>query len=135
MTQSNKKIISDKWRDSGILSGIDTKSIDEVYSHNSPDLKDSDLKDFSLLPIAIRVASQTVGLDLVSVNPLSTGLSDDELNKIKNEVIQENRDRKINSVVNDEAFDEMKVEEHPDYKKYPGGSLMYLDYHYGATGV
>lgn len=134
MTQSNQKIISDKWSASGILSGIDTKSIGEVYSNTSPDLKDSDL-DFPLLPIAIRIASQTVGSDLVSVNPLSTGLSDNELNRIKNEVTQENRDRKINSVINDEIFDEMKVEEHPDYKKYPGGSLIYLDYHYGATGV
>ncbi len=124
MTQSNKKIINNKWNASGIY---------ELYSNSSSDL---DLNEFpSLLPIAIRVASQTVGSDLVSVSPLSSGLSDEELNRIKNEVIQENRDRKIDSVVNDEVFNEMKVEEHPDYKKFPGGSLMYLDYHYGATGV
>lgn len=122
MTQSNKKIINNKWNASGIY---------ELYSNSSSDL---DLNS-SLLPIAISVASQTVGSDLVSVSPLSIGLSDEELNRIKNEVIQENRDRKIDSVVNDEIFDEVKVEDHPDYKKLPGGSLMYLDYRHGATGV
>ena len=96
--------------------------------------KDTEVKDFpSILPIAMKVATQTIGSDLVSVVPLSGGNSGDEMEKIRQEVKKENRDRKIDSIVVDKDFKEMKPEEHPDYIEPTGatGHLFYLDFKYG----
>ena len=77
----------------------------------------------SMLPIAMRVASQTIGQNLVSVQPMEF-TNEEELERIKNEVKQENRDRKIDSLVEGGQFEEMKVEEHPDYKTGPKPQLF-----------
>jgi len=89
----------------------------------------------SLLPIAMRVAAQTIGQDLVSVAPIGGGNSGDEMKKIKQEVKIENRDRKIDALVEGKDFEEMKTEDHPDYIKPsgPSGHLFYMDFVYGAT--
>ena len=89
----------------------------------------------SLLPIAMRVAAQTIGQDLVSVQPMGGGNSGDEMKKIKQEVKIENRDRKIDALVEGKEFNEMKPEDHPDYKesKGPIGQLFYMDFVYGTT--
>lgn len=89
----------------------------------------------SLLPIAMRVAAQTIGQDLVSVQPMGGGNSGDEMKKIKQEVKIENRDRKIDALVEGKEFNEMKPEDHPDYKesKGPIGQLFYMDMVYGST--
>ena len=89
----------------------------------------------SLLPIAMRVAAQTIGQDLVSVQPMGGGNSGDEMKKIKQEVKIENRDRKIDALVEGKEFDEMKPEDHPDYIKPsgPSGHLFYMDFVYGTT--
>lgn len=86
----------------------------------------------SIFPIAMRMAAQTIGQDLVSVQPMGFN-SEEELERIKNEVKQENRDRKIDSLVEGDDFEEMKVEEHPDYKTGPKPQLFYLDFQYGGT--
>jgi len=39
----------------------------------------------------------------------------DLIEKIKNEVIQENRDRSIDSILEGKEYQPMKVEDHPDY--------------------
>lgn len=84
----------------------------------------------SILPLAMRVASQTVSLDLVSVKPIG-GISSDELERISKEVLSENRDRKIDAIVEGEEYKEMKVEEHTDYKSGgPSGKLFYMDFKY-----
>lgn len=83
----------------------------------------------SLLPIAVRVASQTLGQDLVSVQPLS-GLSQEEMAKIKSI----NRERKIESIIEDKEYVEMKPEDHPDYRRGPSSDLFYLDYEYKSSG-
>ena len=89
----------------------------------------------SLLPIAMKIAAQTIGQDLVSVAPMGGGNSGDEMKKIKQEVKIENRDRKIDALVEGKDFEEMKTEDHPDYIKPsgPSGHLFYLDYTYGST--
>lgn len=89
----------------------------------------------SLLPIAMRVVAQTIGQDLVSVAPIGGGNSGDEMKKIKQEVKIENRDRKIDALVEGKDFEEMKTEDHPDYIKPsgPSGHLFYMDFVYGAT--
>lgn len=88
-----------------------------------------------LFPMAKRIFAQTIGQDLVSVAPMGGGNSGDEMKKIKQEVKIENRDRKIDALVEGKDFEEMKTEDHPDYIKPsgPSGHLFYLDYTYGST--
>lgn len=86
----------------------------------------------SLLPLAMKVAAQTIALDLVPVQPMGSN-SEDEMKKIKQEVKAENRERKIDSIVEGKEFNEMKVEEHPDFNGGPVGKLFYMDYVYGST--
>jgi hypothetical protein len=82
--------------------------------------------------MAMKVVSKTVGLDLVSVQPLaSPGMSQEEIDRINNEVKKENRDGKIDALIEGKDFKEMKPEEHPDWKPGPVGSLMYMDFKYG----
>jgi len=87
-----------------------------------------------ILPVVMRVAAQTIGHDIVSVKPMSSpgGISSEELERIKNDVKSENRDRKIDSLVEGKEYVEQKIEEHPDYKPGSGG-LFYLDYTYGSA--
>jgi len=81
----------------------------------------------------MKIAFQTIGQDLVSVTPMCGGNSGDEMNKIRQEVKMENRDRKIDALIENKDFDEMKTEEHPDYIKGPSGQLFYMDMLYGST--
>jgi len=93
-------------------------------------------KDFpTLLPIAKQIFAKTVGLDIVPVMPIGGGNSGTEMESIRQDVKIENRDRKIESIVEDKEFEEMKVEDHPDYRKSkgPSGQLFYLDFQYGGT--
>ena len=66
----------------------------------------------SVLPMVMKVAAQTVGLDLVSVLPMNNN-TDDELTIIKAEVEAENRNRKIDSLIEGNEYEEMKITEHP----------------------
>ena len=78
----------------------------------------------------MKIAAKTIGQDLVTVAPIGGGNSGDEMKKIKQEVKIENRDRKINAVIEGKKYKEMKPEDHPDYKesKGPTGHLFYLDF-------
>jgi hypothetical protein len=93
------------------------------------------VEDFpSMLPMAMKVAAQTIGTDLVAVAPIGGGNTPDELKEIREDVKIENRDRKIEAVVEGKEFEEMKVEDHPDYVKPagPSGQLFYMDFKYGT---
>jgi hypothetical protein len=86
----------------------------------------------SLLPIAMKISAKTIGLDIVSVKPLAGpgGMSQEERERIEAEVKGENRDGKIDALIEGKEYNEKKVEDHPDYKS--GGSpLFYIDYTYG----
>ena len=107
----------------------------EMHSKNETTLSNT-TEDFpTLLPIAMKVSAQTIGTDLVSVVPIGGGNSGPEMESIRQDVKIENRDRKIESIVEDKEFEEMKVEDHPDYikPKGPSGQLFYLDFQYGGT--
>ena len=111
----------------------------EMHSKNESELSTTTLnstsEDFpSLLPISKKIVAKTVGLDLVSVKPMSSpgGTSEETMERIKTEVKAENRERKINNVLEDEDFKEMDITEHPDYNG-PVGNLFYLDYSYGGS--
>ena len=108
----------------------------EIHSKNETTLSNTTTEDFpTLLPIAMKVSAQTIGTDLVSVAPIGGGNTSDKLKEIREDVKIENRDRKIESIVEDKEFEEMKVEDHPDYIKPKGplGQLFYLDFQYGGT--
>ena len=108
----------------------------EMHSKKETTLSNTTTEDFqTLLPIAMKVSAQTIGTDLVSVAPIGGGNSGPEMESIRQDVKIENRDRKIESIVEDKEFEEMKVEDHPDYikPKGPSGQLFYLDFIYGGT--
>ncbi len=108
----------------------------EMHSKNETILSNTTTEDFpTLLPIAMKVSAKTIGTDLVTVAPIGGGNSGPEMESIRQDVKIENRDRKIESIVEDKEFEEMKVEDHPDYikPKGPSGQLFYLDFTYGGT--
>ena len=85
----------------------------------------------SLLPIAMKISAQTIGMDIVPVQPMSAplmGMSQEERERIEAEVKGENREGKIDALIEGKEYTEKKVEEHPDYKT---GGLFYIDYTYG----
>ena len=88
----------------------------------------------SLLPMAMKVSAQTVGLDLVSVQPLSSpsGNTKEEIDRIQAEIKAENRQGKIDSVIEGKEYKEKEIKDHPDYKG-PNIGLLYLDFKYGST--
>ena len=91
------------------------------------------MKQPSLFPIAMKIASQTISQDLVTVQPMTGpgGMSKEERERIESEIKQKNRDGKIDSLIEGTEYKEEKVEEHPDYK--PGDSpLFYMDYTYNS---
>lgn len=108
----------------------------EMHSKNETTISNTTSEDFpTLLPIAMKISAQTIGTDLVSVAPIGGGNSGDEMESIRKEVKAENRDRKIDSLIENKEFEEMKVEDHPDYRVSigPSGQLFYLDFKYGGT--
>ena len=88
----------------------------------------------SLLPIAMKISSQTIGLDIVSVKPMTGpgGMSQEERERIEAEVKGENRDGKIDALFEGKEYTEKKVEDHPDYKS-GGSQLFYMDYSYDSS--
>lgn len=120
----------------------------EMHSKNEHWGTAEDLKDLSntesnttaedfptILPMAMKVSAQAIGTDLVPVMPIGGGNSGAEMESIRQDVKIENRDRKIESIVEDKEFEEMKVEDHPYYRKPkgPSGQLFYMDFIYGGT--
>jgi hypothetical protein len=106
-------------------------SINEQNSLLSQSYSNSQSQFPSLLPMATKVASQTVGLDLVSVQPIG-GNSQEEIDRINAEIKAENREGKIESILEDKEYKEKTIEDHPDYKNgLPSGQLFYMDYTYG----
>jgi len=107
-----------------------------VEMHSKNETKLSNTEDFpTLLPTTKRIFAKTVGLNIIPVTPMCGGNSGPEMESIRQDVKIENRDRKIESIVEDKEFEEMKVEDHPYYKESvgPRGELFYLDFKYGGT--
>jgi hypothetical protein len=103
---------------------------EEFLNQKVGDIEDIEFP--SILPMVKKLAAQTIGLDLVPVQPIGMN-SEEELERIKNEVKKENRDRKIDSITENSDFKEMKIEEHPEFKSGPKMDLLYLDFKYGST--
>ena len=73
-------------------------------------------------------------MDLVSVQPLPGpgGNTKEEMDRIQAEIKAENRQGKIDSVIENKEYKEKEIKDHPDYKG-PNIDLIYLDFKYGST--
>jgi len=89
--------------------------------------------DNILLPLAKRVFSKTLSQELAFY-------SEEEMMLLKNRINSENRDRKIESILEGTEYVESRLEDFPEYKElvsrgvkplFPHtGQLFYLDYKY-----
>ena len=140
MKQPNKKDIMKKWSNilgSMGMTGSQLDNLSQLAKNQSNQiLEETKTEEFpSLFPIAMKIASKTIGQDLVSVQPMSGpgGMSKEEKERIEAEIKQKNRDGKIDSLIEGTEYKEEKVEQHPDYKPGSGGQLLYFDYTYNSS--
>ena len=140
MKQPNKKDIMKKWSNilgSMGMTGSQLDNLSQLAENQSNQiLEETKTEEFSsLFPIAMKIASKTIGQDLVSVQPMSGpgGMSKEERERIEAEIKQKNRDGKIDSLIEGTEYKEEKVEQHPDYKPGSGGQLLYFDYTYNSS--
>ena len=138
MKQPNKEDIIKKWAPILESMGMTVSQLDNLSqlaeNQSNQILEETKSEDFpSLFPISVKIAAQTIGQDLVSVQPMSGPgeMSKEERERIEAEIKQKNRDGKIDSLIEGTEYKEEKVEKHPDYK--PGDSpLFYMDYTYNS---
>ena len=138
MKQPNKEDIIKKWAPILESMGMTVSQLDNLSqlaeNQSNQILEETKSEDFpSLFPISMKIAAQTIGQDLVSVQPMSGpgGMSKEERERIEAEIKQKNRDGKIDSLIEGTEYKEEKVEQHPDYKT-GGGQLFYMDYTYNS---
>jgi hypothetical protein len=149
MTNEEKDKTYDKWApiiNSMGLTGSKADWMAEYANKQNETLQENTLpsegttSDFpSLLPIAMRVAAKTIGQDIGGF------ASKEEIDSVKNRITQENRDGKIESIIDDKPFTEKKLEEDQEYKELmrkgvtpmsgPSGQLFYLDFKYGTASI
>lgn len=118
MNKPSKEDIMKKW--APIL-----ESIEENKSEEFP----------SLLPIAMKVSSKLIS------NEIAGFASKEEIDAVKSRVQSDNRDGKIEAIIEGGEFTEKKLEDDEEYQKLikkgvnpmsvPSGTLFYMDYQYG----
>ncbi len=141
MKQPNKEDILKKWSailGSMCMTGSQLDNLSQLAENQSNRILEEENKTEelpSLFPMAMKISAKTIGMDLVSVQPMTGpgGMSEEERKRIEAEVKQENRDSKIDALVEGTEYNEKKVEDHPDYRPGSGGQLFYMDYTYGST--
>ncbi len=121
-----KKEIMKKW--STTLESMGLKdSKEETKSEDFP----------TLLPIAMKVSSNLIS------NEISGFASKEEIDEVKKKVQSDNRDGKIDAIIEGEEFTEKKLEDDEEYKDLmkkgvspmsaPSGTLFYIDYKYDSS--
>lgn len=117
------------------LTGSQLDNLSQLAENQSNHiLEENKTEEFpTLLPIAMRVAAKTLANDLIFA-------SEEEINEVKSRVQSENRDGKIDAIIEGEEFIEKKLEDDPKYKELmkkgvtpmstPSSSLFYLDFKY-----
>jgi hypothetical protein len=139
MKQPNKEELMKKWAPILGSMGMTGSQLDNLAqlaeNQSNHILEETKSEEFpSLFPMAMKIAAQTIGQDLVSVQPMTGpgGMSQEERERIEAEVKGENRDGKIDALIEGKEYTEKKVEQHPDYKPGSGGQLFYMDYTYST---
>lgn len=138
MKQNSKEDIVKKWApilDIGLTGSKDDCMPELAELNPKQEIVNSKTEEEfpSLLPIVMKVAAKTIGQDLVFA-------SKKEIDEVKNKVLTENRDGKIEAIVYGKEFTEKKLEDDIDYQKLikkgvtpisaPSGHLFYLDFKY-----
>ena len=141
MKKPNKEDIMKKWTPILESMGMTVSKLDILSQLNESQsnqiLEETKAEDFqSLLPIAMKVASRTMSNDLIFA-------SKEEIDLVKSKVQSENRDGKIESIIEGGEFTEKKLEDDEEYKELmkkgvtpmsaPSGKLFYLDYKYESV--
>ena len=139
MKQPNKEEIMKKWANILGPMGMTGSQLDNLAqlaeNQSNHILEETKSEDFpSLLPIAMKVAARTISNDLIFA-------SKEEIDEVKKKVQSENRDGKIEAIIEGGEFTEKKLEDDEEYKELmkkgvtpmsaPSGTLFYLDYKYG----
>lgn len=138
MNEDDKKKALEKWApimNSMGVTGSKADLISQYVETHSLNEQQSDTLSFpSLLPTAIKVAARTISQDIGGF------ASQEEIDAVKARVQSENRDGKIDSVIESKEFTEKKLEDDPEYKELkkkgvtpmslPKGNLFYLDFRY-----
>ena len=139
MKQSSKEDIMKKWApilESMGMTGSQLDNMSQLAENQSNHiLEETKSEEFpSLLPIAMKVAARTISNDLIFA-------SKEEIDEVKKKVQSENRDGKIEAIIEGGEFTEKKLEDDEEYKELmkkgvtpmsaPSGTLFYLDYKYG----
>ena len=136
MNQPNKEDLIKKWAPVLTRFGVSSsviENIDTISENPQSIIEETNSIEFPpILPMAMKVAATTIG----------GGMSKEERERIEAEVKSENRDGKIESLIEGTEYVEKKLEEHPDYRpdvdlvpvqpmSAPIGHLFYIDYKYG----
>jgi hypothetical protein len=139
MKQPNKEEIMKKWANILGPMGMTGSQLDNLAqlaeNQSNQILEETKTEEFpSLLPMAMKVAAKTIAMDLCFA-------SKEEIDDVKSRVNSENRDGKIEAIVEGGEFTEKKLEDDEEYKELmkkgvtpmsaPSGTLFYLDYKYG----
>ena len=152
MSNKDKDDIIKKWDKSGLLKGLDPKIQDIWESQqrtivgnvpvcNTPTQSTTDGSFPSLLPMTQRVFAKTIDTNLASVKPMG-GLSKmgvEKLRKLETTIEAENRENKIDSIIENSEYKPIYIEEDGRYKEIlvnhsygiPSGKLFYLDFKHG----
>lgn len=140
MEKPSKEDIMKKWAPilgSMGMTGSQLDNLSQLAENQSNEIlkENTQASEFpSLLPIAMQVAAKTISNDLIFA-------SKEEIDDVKKKVQSENRDGKIEAIIEGGEFIEKKLEDDEEYKELmkkgvtpmsgPSGTLFYLDYKYG----
>ena len=140
MEEKSKEDIMKKWAPilgSMGMTGSQLDNLSQLAENQSNEIlrENTQASEFpTLLPLAMRVAARTISNDLIFA-------SKEEIDEVKKKVQSENRDGKIDAIIEGGEFVEKKLEDDEEYKELmkkgvtpmsaPSGNLFYLDYKYG----
>ena len=140
MKQPNKEEIMKKWANILGPMGMTGSQLDNLAqlaeNQSNHILEETKSEEFpSLLPIAMKVSSKLMSNEILGF------ASKEEIDDVKSRVNSENRDGKIEAIIEGGEFTEKKLEDDKEYKELmkkgvtpmpaPSGTLFYLDFKYG----
>jgi hypothetical protein len=140
MKQPNKEELMKKWApilESMGMTGSKLDNLAQLAENQSNQiLEETKTEEFpSLLPMAMKVSSKLMSNEIIGF------ASKEEIDDVKSRIQSENRDGKIEAIIEGGEFTEKKLEDDEEYKELmkkgvtpmslPSGTLFYLDYKYG----
>jgi hypothetical protein len=116
------------------LSRLAENQSNQIVEENTLATESTSVDFPTLLPLAMKVAAKTISNDLIFASQV-------EIDEVKKKVQSENRDGKIEAIIEGGEFVEKKLEDDEEYKELmkkgvtpmsaPTGQLFYLDFKYG----